>query len=569
MPSSDPSSMERLQERLEFRLQVEKLIGEISTYLVFSSNFDKSVKYFLSELADLYHLFMLDSIIVCLFDEPENYQTKVISWNSERIIRQGKEFKHFPINILTWLKGELQEGREHMLHNDFEFPEEAFVEKQFIKEVGIETLIGLPIFTPEYLAGALLLVNFTSFANWEEEELRTLRVFADILGTAIYRKKTEETLSKSRDYLKEEVSRKTKDLLGEKRRIELILNTIKDGVIVLDADGKLSMANKTAREYFSKIFDKEIMEGFNFILSSGHPVFETVRRLSQSDEALTITIEPIPGMYLQFVSAQGKYLELPSLGSIIEFRDVTPFIEFENMRKQFVSTVSHELRTPITVISQSISNYEKYGDKLPEKTRTKLISAISRNANLLHELIEDLLLISRIDERRLKMNWQEYYPEQLLNEVLEQLEPRRKAKNIQITSNLSINTPLKGDPKRISQIYRIIVDNSLKYSNEGDSLFITIEDDYHGVYNSKEQLGVLLKFKDTGIGILEKDLEKLFERFFRSSKVSHIPGSGLGLGIAKDLVEMHEGEIFVESEVDIGTTIIIFSPRLSIANKTK
>ena len=144
MPSSDPNSMERLQERLRFRLQVEKLIGEISTYLVFSSNFDKSVKYFLSELADLYHLFMLDSIIVCLFDEPENYQTKVISWNSERIIRQGKEFKHFPINILTWLKDELQEGREHMLHNDFEFPEEAFVEKQFIKEVGIETLIEKP-----------------------------------------------------------------------------------------------------------------------------------------------------------------------------------------------------------------------------------------------------------------------------------------------------------------------------------------------------------------------------------------------------------------------------------------
>ena len=563
MPSTEPISMEKLQERLKFRLNVEKLIGEVSTYLVFSSDFDKSIKYFLSELADLYHLLMIDSIIVCLFDEPENYQTKVIAWNSERIIQQGKEFNHFPINILNWLKGELQEGREHMLHNDFDFPEEAFVEKQFIKEVGIETLISLPIFTPEYLAGSLLLVNFTSFSNWEEEELRTLRVFADILGTAIYRKKTEETLSKSRDYLKKEVSRKTKDLLDEKKRIELILNTIKDGVIVLDADGKLSMANKTAREYFAKIFNREVMEGDNFILSSDHPVFETVRKLFLSDEALTITIEPISGMYLQFVSAVGKYLELPSFGSIIEFRDITPFIEFENMRKRFVSTVSHELRTPITVISQSISNYEKYGDKLPEKTRSKLISAISRNANLLHELIEDLLLISRIDERRLKMNWQEYYPEQLLNEVLEQLEPRRKAKSIQISSNLRINSPLNGDPKRISQIYRIIVDNSLKYSNEGDSLVVTAEDNYTGVYNSKGQQGVLLKFKDTGIGILEKDLEKLFDRFFRSSKVSHIPGSGLGLGIAKDLVEMHEGEIFVESEVDKGTTIIIFCPRIT------
>ena len=131
------------------------------------------------------------------------------------------------------------------------------------------------------------------------------------------------------------------------------------------------------------------------------------------------------------------------------------------MRKRFISTVSHELRTPITVINQSIGNYEKYGKKLPEETQNRLISAISRNAQLLHELIEDLLLISRIDERKLKFNWLHYHPEQILEDVLAELEPRKKTKNITISYAFSINSPLIGDPKRIAQVFRIILDNSI------------------------------------------------------------------------------------------------------------
>lgn len=563
MSSYDQTSFEKLKEKIEFRLRVEKIFGDISTYLVFSSNFEKAIDYFLSELANLLHVFMVDSIIVSLFDEPENDQTWVLSWNSERIIRQGKDFKHFPINLFSWLKNELQEGRERVLHCDYEFPEEASFEKQFIQEVKIETLLGFPIFTPEYLAGALILVNFDHFHKWQEEELRTLRVFADILGTAIYRKKTEETLSKSRDYLREEVNRKTRDLKAETKRIELILNTINDGVLVIDANGKLTMVNSTAKAYFYRIFEKDLIIGSNLILSTGHQFFDTIRELFLSDEPKTITIEPEKGLHLQLVSAGGKYIGFSSFGSIIELRDVTQFIEFDNMRKRFISTVSHELRTPITVINQSIQNYEKYGEKLPEKTRSRLISAVSRNAKLLHELIEDLLLISRIDERRLKLNWQDYYPSQILSEVIDQLDPRKNARKISIISEVGLKSPLIGDPKRIAQIFRIILDNSIKYSKEGGLISIKGNDNYKGRFNPSLGDGVLLKFQDTGIGIPKKDIPKLFDRFFRSTQVGHITGSGLGLGIAKDLVKMHQGEIFIESRINEGTTVIIFLPRIS------
>ena len=563
MSTFEQTSLDKLEERIKFRLKVEKTFGDISTYLVFSSNFKQAIDYFLSELANLFHVFMVDSVIVCLFDEPVNDQIMVFSWNSERILRQGKDMNDFPIQNLTWLKQELQAGREQVFLNERDFPDDASVEKEYTREVGIETLIGMPIFTPEYLAGALILLNFVSTHSWQEEDLRTLRIFADILGTAIYRKKTEETLSKSRDYLKQQVARKTKDLLAEKKRIELILNTIKDGVIVLDKDGKVTMVNVTAKSYFYRIFKKELPLGANLVLSTGHPFFKTTRDLFLSSEPKEITIKPKIGLHLQFVSAGGKHPELSDFGTIIEFKDVTPFIEFDNMRKRFISTVSHELRTPITVINQSISNYEKYGKRLPEETQMRLISAISRNAQLLHELIEDLLLISRIDERKLKFNWQEYHPNPIIDEVLAQLEPRRKMKNIDTVTSISVNSPLIGDPKRIAQVFRIILDNSIKYSNEGGSITIEGIDNYVGKYNPQETEGVLIKFSDTGLGIHEEDLPRLFNRFFRSTRVDHISGTGLGLEIARELIIMHEGEIFIESKLNGGTTVILFFPRLS------
>jgi len=563
MAPIDHSTIDKLRDEIKFRYKVEKIFGDISTYLVFSSNFEKAIDYYLSELASLYHDFMVDSIAVCIFDEPVNDEIMVFAWNSERCSKKKYEHKEFPIRDLPWLKQELQNGHEIILNCDFNYPDDAGVEKNFIEEYEIESLIGIPIFTPEYLAGALVIINLTSYYIWEEKELRTLRILADILGTSIYRKKTEETLSRSRDYLKEQVARKTKDLLSEKKRIELILNTIKDGVLVLDTEGKATIVNDTAKNFFYKIFNKEVPEGTNFVLSTGNPIFDAIRDLFISYESKEITIKPKKGMYLQFVSGGGNFPVVSPFETIIEFRDVTRFIEFDNMRKRFISTVSHELRTPITVINQSISNYERYGKRLPEETQTKLISSISRNAQLLHELIEDLLLISRIDERKLKFNWQEYSPNLVLTEVIDQLEPRRKLKNIQVSTTVNTHSTLIGDPKRIAQIFRIILDNSLKYSNEGDSISVEAIESYFGPYNPQSIEGILLKFTDTGVGIHEEDLPKLFNRFFRSTLVNNVSGSGLGLGIAKELIKLHDGDIFVESKFGEGTSVFLFIPRLS------
>ncbi|MHA1383675.1 MAG: PAS domain S-box protein, partial [Candidatus Helarchaeota archaeon] len=362
--------------------------------------------------------------------------------------------------------------------------------------------------------------------------------------------------------LEKEVKRKTRDLLSEKKKVETIINAISDGILVLSPEGKLLLTNAILQDYYHQIYNADISEDFSFFSNPKNIFEETVRKLFLSKKAQSITIQPEEGKFLQFVSMFNPESYDSFLGSIIEVRDVTPFVEFDNMRRHFVSTVTHELRTPISAIIQSIENLEDYKDRMSEKIQNKLMDSISQNIRLLSELVDDLLLVSRIEERKIQLAWEKYYPLKLVKEVIEQAQPRVCAKNINIELEVDEKICLYGDIKRISQIFRILIDNAIKYSNTQTNIKIRVLDQYKGKFNLKNIEGVLIQFCDSGIGIRKEDQPHLFKRFFRAEEVRHIPGTGLGLSIAKELTQLHHGEIFVESEPGKGSTFSIFLPRL-------
>ena len=247
--------------------------------------------------------------------------------------------------------------------------------------------------------------------------------------------------------------------------------------------------------------------------------------------------------------------------------DITERKKAEERLSQLISTVSHELRTPITVLLMSLEYLTKHKGTLREDLEEKLMDGISRNVQLLNQLAEDILLISRIDENRLELEWKEYSPFEIINEILYLMEPIGKEKNVDFEVDIDNQIQLRGDPKRIDQVFRIIIDNAIKYSKENSKVKIHAINNYQGKYNIKENPGVLFQFKDNGRGIPKEDLSHIFERFFRSSNVNEIAGTGLGLAIAKDLIESHKGSIFVESELEKGTTSYLFLPKISDLKK--
>ena len=285
-------------------------------------------------------------------------------------------------------------------------------------------------------------------------------------------------------------------------------------------------------------------------------------RFREKREAEIQTMEPIKGLHLEInltdITIPGE--RLGGLGTIIELRDVTKFIEFDNLRKQFVSTVSHELRTPITTIDLSITNLKDLEESLSTEEKDQLIEMIAQSSSLLNQMIEDLLIISRIEAGRIKLKPTTYRLWEVLNALVTQLDSKGQVKQLSIQVDVPPEIELFGDPKRIGQIFRILLDNAIKYSLEHSTIKIKAIDHYQGDYNPTGFDGSLIQVSDTGFGISEDDLPHIFERFFRADLVRDTEGTGLGLSIAKELVLLHQGEIFVESKLGKGSTFSVFLP---------
>lgn len=238
-------------------------------------------------------------------------------------------------------------------------------------------------------------------------------------------------------------------------------------------------------------------------------------------------------------------------------------IQLDNLQKTFIVSASHELRTPLSVIIQSIDNLMKYRHKLPEEEQLKLMEMLSRNAISMNQLLDGLLLITFIDQGKFTLNWIPYHPLEILKSVLRELEPLQRNKGLTTEYDVNEDLQLYGDPKHISQIFRIIIDNAIKYSNKNGKIRVKAIDHYLGKYNENNLDGVLFEIKDEGCGIKESEIPLIFNRFFRGEGVSNIQDTGLGLSIACELTELHQGEINVESIYGVGSTFFIFLPRLT------
>ena len=229
----------------------------------------------------------------------------------------------------------------------------------------------------------------------------------------------------------------------------------------------------------------------------------------------------------------------------------------------FVSTVSHELRTPITAINLTFKNLQKYGDRLSKEEKKKLIELMAGSSMVLIQMVEELLIISRIEAGKIKLIRKEFELLEKVKSVLTQLGPKRIAQKISVNIEGDQKIQFIGDTQKIEQILRILLDNAIKYSPQKSRISVILKDHYIGKFNPSSIDGVLIQVNDMGIGIKKKDLPNLFERFFRSEDIADIPGTGLGLSIARELTLLHGVKIYVESEYEQGSTFSVFLPRLS------
>jgi heavy metal sensor kinase len=240
--------------------------------------------------------------------------------------------------------------------------------------------------------------------------------------------------------------------------------------------------------------------------------------------------------------------------------------------KQFSTDASHELKTPLTILKGEVEVTLRK-ERTPQEYEQILKSNLEE-INRMSQIVEDLLLLSKADSGELRLNKEDMNLTEILNEVVAQVKILAQSKNLRIeTSNHHEVIRMFGDPLRIRELFLNLIENGIKYTEEGGSIHIHLTKDafLQDGTSAGGPKGEQVKFariivSDTGMGISKEDQERIFDRFFRVDKARSRGqgGSGLGLSICKWIVEAHRGEINVESELGKGSSFIIKLPIYSI-----
>jgi integral membrane sensor signal transduction histidine kinase len=226
----------------------------------------------------------------------------------------------------------------------------------------------------------------------------------------------------------------------------------------------------------------------------------------------------------------------------------------ENLQKEFINNVSHEIKTPVS----SIEGFAKFlkDKKLTDEEREEYANIIIEEAKRLENLTGKILKLSKLNNQEIITNKQEIEVAEQIRKAISLLEPKWSKKDIKINVSLEEKTFL-GDEDLIFQVWVNIIDNAIKFSNEGGSIDIK-------VYEKDGNINV--EIKDRGIGMKEEELEKVYDRFYQIDRSHSKEGSGLGLAIVKRIVELSEGKIEIKSKENKGTTVIVKLPVTSEKN---
>uniref|UniRef100_A0A7V3E6F7 histidine kinase n=1 Tax=Ignavibacterium album TaxID=591197 RepID=A0A7V3E6F7_9BACT len=343
----------------------------------------------------------------------------------------------------------------------------------------------------------------------------------------------------------------------EKTRLNTIINSITDGVLVVNKEGLAVLFNPAVFR-FLELDEVKVEE---YILDKLRPEFlELINKFLLSDSkekrSYTIQIELKPNREF-FIEATASPVFHPGdnlAGVVIVFKDITELKRIELIKSQFVSMVSHELKAPIAAVYGFLKLINDENIKLTEEQKKDYINRSMIRLDGLLKMVNDLLDISRMELKTVKREIKKVCITEIIKSVLELFQIDIQKKSIQVEFDYQSNGfCINADIDEITRLYTNIISNAIKYNRQQGSIIIKI---YHsGNF-------VVTEIKDSGIGMKEEEKRKLFSEFFRAKNefTKNISGTGLGLSIVKRIVDSYSGKIEVESEYGNGTTFRIHLP---------
>lgn len=363
-------------------------------------------------------------------------------------------------------------------------------------------------------------------------------------------------LTSTFNYMTNQLKSMLHEISSEKNKFEMILNYMTDGIIAFNRDGLIIHINSAAHRFLElQQVDLSFM-GIMSKLGFDRTMPEMLEQdfLNDADRNIQLRDRFYKVSFASFTDKENM-----AGGVITVIQDVTEAQKLDNMRKEFVANVSHELKTPLTSI-KSYSETLLDGALEDHDTAKNFLQVIYSESNRMDRLVKDLLLLSKHDSG-IKLNLQDISPLNLTRNVLENLKMAADEKHQQMTVIEGEEIPqVSGDWDRLEQLLFNVVGNAIKYTPDYGEITVTV---------CKRGGYACILVEDTGIGIPEKDLGRIFERFYRVDKARsrQMGGTGLGLSIAREIAESHGGSIEAKSEPNKGTEITILLPAKKAGNQ--
>jgi two-component system phosphate regulon sensor histidine kinase PhoR len=354
----------------------------------------------------------------------------------------------------------------------------------------------------------------------------------------------------------EQRSRRDAELKEQSLRTAALFDRMIEGLIVVDAGGRIRLANRSAEALFGFSGDasgKTILEA-----TRHHEMAAVVARLDRELEVL--------GYELRIDSMDSpRFLQVNALalrdaggandGAILVFHDLTRLRQLEGVRQEFVANVSHELRTPLSLIKSATETLLD-GAKDDAAALGRFLQIIDKHANRLALLIDDLLLLSTLDSGGLRLNRQPLQFRATVQDAMDDLQARALARDVTLENKVPGSLVVLADNDRIRQVVSNLLDNAIKYGRAGGKTTV--------VGSLLDDGRLEISVSDDGPGIPKEAQGRIFERFYRVDKARSREqgGTGLGLAIVKHVVQAHGGEVRVESEQGNGSRFIINLPAI-------
>lgn len=353
------------------------------------------------------------------------------------------------------------------------------------------------------------------------------------------------TLGNSFNNMAEQLQIKIREVIDNQNKIESILKSMESGVIAVDNCNMVISINPCAESLLG--IKKNIVGECLLDHIKDYDIIRFLEQDDVNDKEIKIR-HPIERDFKIKKSAMVDGME--GVGKVITFQDITDINRVELMRSQFVANVSHELKTPLTSIKGFAETLKFVKD---DETREKFLDIIDKEAERLSRLINDILVLSNI-ESNLAVDMHEFEPGSVIEEVINIMRKTAINKNIKLEFKDNSNEKIFGDRDKFHQLALNLIENAIKYSKDTSGKVEVLS------YN--EDKYYCLRVKDNGLGIPKEDISRIFERFYRVDKSRKKGGTGLGLAIVKHIVKIFNGEIYVKSELGVGTCFEVKIPYL-------